>query len=94
MKNKPAPIPPRPESTYENRVAAFRQTEKKKSGAAKPTPETIKNPYRRAWFDVRKKSTEFRQKELLDMEGRDDLDNRFYADFVHEVALLGDSYCP
>lgn len=92
MKNKPAPIPPRPESTYANRVEAFRKTEKKCS-AAKPSPETIKNPYRRAWFDVRKKSTEFRQKELLDMEGRNDLENRFYTDFVHEVALLGDSYC-
>lgn len=91
MKNKPL-LPPN-ENTLANRIAAFQRTEKK-AAPKKESKSDIKNPYRRAWFDVRKKSTEFRQRELLMMEQNKDLDNRFYQDFVHEVALLGDTYCP
>jgi len=66
----------------------------KKSDDAKLT-ETLglssKNPYIRARIMVLKKYPQWRRNELRDMEQSGNINNKFYDEFVHEVAILGDT---
>lgn len=86
MKNNPAS-----EATYANRVTAFKEKEKTLKKISK---NTVQNPYMRAKMEIFQKMSPWRQQEIVDMENRKDVDNRFYNDFVAEIISLGDSYSP
>ena len=94
-------------NTYSNRVLQFamdeearREREKK---AALPSPNVAKakqlaapqngdNPYIRAYAVVFGKLPVWKQTEIKELEAKGDTENRYYADFVHEVRILGDQF--
>lgn len=51
-----------------------------------------KNPYIRARIDVMTKFPQWRQKEVLQMEKDNNINNYHYESFVKSVVELGDSY--
>jgi hypothetical protein len=53
---------------------------------------TSKNPYVRARVAVLRKYPEWRRNEIRDMEQSGNINNKKYAEFVHEVAVLGDQF--
>jgi len=61
---------------------------KKKSS---PIPPESQNPYIQARHKILSAYPEWRRNEIADMEKTGNTNNRFYTDFVHEVAVLGDS---
>jgi hypothetical protein len=84
------------ENTLDNRVAQFERDQKtvsvpKKKGR-RPTslPPSSGNPYIQARHEVLSKYSEWRRNEIAVMEKTGNIDNRYYNDFVHEVAILGD----
>lgn len=84
-----------------NRVAQFMESEKRRnqtkpsSGIATPISKKAENnPYMRARIEILTKHQAWRRNEILEMERLGDTDNRFYMDFVREVAKLGDIYMP
>lgn len=50
-----------------------------------------KNPYIRARIMILQKLPTWRKKELAEMEKTGNINNKHYEEFVHEVAILGDS---
>ena len=57
-----------------------------------PSPiETSSNPYVKARNKILQGYNEWRRREIAEMEKTGNVNNRFYNDFVHEVAVLGDS---
>ena len=89
--------PNRPFETYQNRVAAFEAQQKQSAPAktAAPTkPTDTQNPYLRARIEILNKYPEWRRNEVREMERTGDINNAHYDAFVHEVALLGDTYMP
>jgi len=50
-----------------------------------------KNPYLRARIQILEKMPSWRKKEIAEMERTGNINNQFYDDFVHQVAMLGDS---
>lgn len=53
---------------------------------------TSKNPYIRARVAVLRKYPEWRRNEIRNMEQSGNLNNKFYAEFVKDVAELGDQF--
>ncbi len=53
---------------------------------------TSKNPYIRARVAVLRKYPEWRRNEIRDMEQHGNIHNKQYAEFVQEVAELGDKF--
>ena len=53
--------------------------------------KSSKNPYIRARIMVLEKLPEWKRHELARMEQTGNTNNRYYDEFVHEVAILGDS---
>jgi len=49
-----------------------------------------KNPYVRARIVILQKLPAWRRNEIAEMEKTGNIDNKFYEEFVHEVAILGD----
>ena len=49
-----------------------------------------KNPYVRARFEVLMKYPEWRRKEIAMMEKTNNINNKFYKEFVQAVIILGD----
>lgn len=89
------------ENTYENRVAQFKKEEKIAAVAQKQRKTTVttsstdtKNPYLRARIEILNNYPEWRKNEIIEMERIKNTDNRAYNDFVHDVAVLGDTYMP
>jgi len=88
------PKPPAP-VTYEDRVKAFQESEKRKKAAEpKKSSAPASNPYVRAREEVLEgyvqNNRQWRKAEVLSMEAKGDTDNRHYLDFVKEVARRGD----
>jgi hypothetical protein len=52
---------------------------------------TSKNPYIRARIMVLEKLPAWRKKELAEMEQTGNINNKYYEEFVREVASLGDT---
>lgn len=50
-----------------------------------------KNPYVRARIQILEKMPDWKKKEIAEMEKSGNIHNKFYDDFVHQVAILGDS---
>lgn len=50
-----------------------------------------KNPYIRARIQILEKMIGWKKKEIIEMEQTGNIHNKFYDDFVHQVAILGDS---
>jgi hypothetical protein len=94
--------PNKPFETYANRVAQFMKEEqlqadadtlRAKAGVGKTTRATdTQNPYLRARTKVLTDYPEWRRNEIQEMEKEMNLDNRFYNEFVKDVARLGDVF--
>jgi hypothetical protein len=91
-----------PFEAYQNRLADIKasQQEPKTPPAPKlskppaPPPANPQNPYLRARNDVLARYTKDHRAEILAYERDNDTDNRFYLEFCHDVAVLGDQYMP
>jgi hypothetical protein len=49
------------------------------------------NPYVQAREEILSKLPEWKQHEIIRMEKDNDINNKYYSDFVHSVAVYGDS---
>ena len=77
-----------------SRIAQFERDQKKSSPPAQkktPLDPTSLNPYLLARLKILSDYPEWRRNEVATMEKTGDINNRHYDDFVHEVAILGDS---
>ena len=87
------------ENGIKSRISQFERDQKKTSPPAKKKPVSIStsiNPYLLARLKILSDYPEWRRNEIADLElavhGQTSLiNNRHYDDFVHEVAVLGDS---
>jgi hypothetical protein len=96
--------PNKPLTDYNNRVAQFQKEEqlkidaemlRQKAGVSKQVKALdTQNPYLRARIEILTKYPEWRRKEVQEMERTGDINNKFYLDFVHDVAVLGDTFMP
>lgn len=84
-----------------NRVITFEAQQKAKETEREPasigtiTKATdVKNPYLRARIEVLTKYPEWKRNEIKEMERTMNINNLHYDAFVHEVAVLGDTYMP
>jgi putative heme degradation protein len=95
----------KPSETYQNRIAQFEQSEKlkrdtealhKQAGVMKTVAQALNsnNPYLRARIEVLGKYSAWRRNELAEMERVGNINNKHYAEFCHDVAVLGDQYMP
>lgn len=95
----------KPFESYEQRLAQFKESERQKqagemqqkqAGVAKVVTQALypDNPYLRARLDVLGKYSREHRAEILAYERTNNLNNRFYAEFCHDVAVLGDQYMP
>lgn len=71
--------------TFKGKTAKAQEKLEEKLGSSSA------NPYVRARIMVLKKYPEWRRNELRDMEQTGNINNKFYDEFVHEVAILGDT---
>ncbi len=95
----------KPSETYQNRVAQFEQSEKlkqdtedlhKQAGVKQKVATALNrdNPYLRARNEVLEKYSAWRRNEIAEMERLGNVNNKHYAEFCHDVAVLGDQYMP
>jgi len=82
-----------------NRVAQFMKKEQLtvkplKAGTPLPKCLDVENPYLKARLKILSDYKEWRRNEILEMERTMNIDNPHYDSFVHEVAILGDTYMP
>ena len=82
-----------------NRVAQFMKKEQLQSNTrteTKPITKAldVENPYLKARLKILSDYKEWRRNEILEMERTMNIDNPHYDSFVHEVAILGDTYMP
>lgn len=89
----------RNDNTLSNRIQQFQLDQMQTTVAATPAvvqkktdplPSTSQNAYVQARCKILTGYTPFKRQEIADMEKTGDINNRFYAEFVHEVAVLGD----
>jgi hypothetical protein len=86
------------DNDLQSRIAQF-ELDQKKNPVPSPKPKTktpssppsSANPYLQARNKILADYSEWRRNEIAEMEKTGDINNRFYNDFVHEVAILGDS---
>jgi hypothetical protein len=79
---------------YENGLVDIDKKTKVTDKKSDAPPVSSDNPYLKARIAVLDKMTDFKRNEIKEMEKIGDTDNRFYADFVHEVSCLGDIFSP
>ena len=82
------------ENGITSRIAQFERDQKKSSPPAQKKPSiapTSSNPYLQARHKILAAYPEWRRNEMATMEKNGDFNSRHYDDFVHEVAVLGDS---
>lgn len=87
----PVPAPSKP-VPLENIIAEGNAILEKESPPKPEFPSTPTNPYVRARIEVLKGMKDWRRREVEEMEKTGNLDNKYYMDFVKEVAQLGDKY--
>lgn len=90
--------PNKPSDTYANRVAQFEADERRKAAEVQPElpplqiPSTSENPFVRARVDVLNKYSEFKRREIEQMEKTGDKSNRVYEEFIADVAQAAERY--
>jgi len=88
----------KPFESYEKRIAEIKASELPQNSVTKPTAKTLvpklENPYQRARNEILTNYSREHRAEILAYERDNNLDNRFYAEFCHDVAVLGDQYMP
>jgi len=95
----------KPFESYQSRLAKFEASERlkkdvealhKQAGVKKTVGQalTSNNPYLRARNEVLEKYPAWRRNEIAEMERLGNVNNKYYAEFCHDVAVLGDHYMP
>lgn len=83
---------------YNNRCTAFNLSEAKRQTIASPTKKkaaTTKptdNAYERAYKEIFDKLPTWRKAEIVALKKTGNTTDRFYMDFIKEIATLGDQY--
>ena len=95
----------KPFESYQSRIAKFEESERlkqdvealhKQAGVKKTVAKALNsnNPYLRARIEVLEKYSAWRRNEIAEMERVGNINNKHYAEFCHDVAVLGDQYMP